>query len=253
MDNGQLSMNYQPIVCLETGSVLGFEALMRWIHPEKGFISPGVFIPMAERSDLIVEASKWAIDKACEFLNQINQKKLSGPSKYMSVNFSSKDITQTDFLENALSTTARYDINPEQMQFEITEGLLMYQPEKAREMLEACCDAGFKIAIDDFGTGYCSLAYLHQYPIDTLKIDRSFVRDIAKDKYSLELSKSIIALGKGLDMSIVAEGVEGIEEAKILKDLGCEASQGFYFSKPLPGEDILAFLVEKGDFSDLLK
>ncbi len=247
--NNQISLNYQPIVSLTTGEILGFEALMRWIHPEKGFISPAVFIPMAERSGLIIDATKWALREACNALKRIDALNVSGPQKYMSVNFSSKDLAEAGFLDDIRAAFAETGVGANRVQLEITESLLMSQPERARETLEECRNMGLKIAIDDFGTGYSSLSYLHSYPIATLKIDQSFVRDMLKNQNSMELSKSIIALGKNLNMTITAEGVEGIEEARVLSSLGCETAQGYYFAKPLAEKDLLALLSETPDFS----
>ena len=247
--NGHLSLNYQPIVSLKTAEIIGFEALMRWTHPEKGFISPAVFIPLAEQSGLIIEATKWALREACNFLKKVNAIPGRTP-KYMSVNFSSKDIAEDNFLDGVLATLKETGITPAQIQMEITESLLMAQPERAKTTLRACRDHGFKIAIDDFGTGYSSLSYLHNYPINSLKIDQAFVRDMLNNPSSLELCKSIIALGGNLNMTTIAEGIEGKEEALILKTLGCEASQGYYFAKPLKDADALALLAERNDFSD---
>jgi EAL domain-containing protein (putative c-di-GMP-specific phosphodiesterase class I) len=249
LNNGQISLNYQPIVSLTTGDILGFEALMRWIHPEKGFISPAVFIPMAERSGLIVEASKWALRESCNALKRIDAVGAPGPQKYMSVNFSSKDLAETSFLDDIRAVFAETGIGPERIQLEITESLLMSQPEHAKVTLEECRRMGLKIAIDDFGTGYSSLSYLHSFPIGTLKIDQSFVRDMLKNSNSLELSKSIIALGKNLNMTITAEGVEGLREAITLTTLGCETAQGYYFAKPLPEKDLLALLAAEPSFA----
>jgi EAL domain-containing protein (putative c-di-GMP-specific phosphodiesterase class I)/CRP-like cAMP-binding protein len=248
LTNGQLSLNYQPIVSLVDGQILGFEALMRWNHPEKGFISPGVFIPMAEETGLIIEASKWALKEACRALKRLESHVGQNPNLYMSVNFSAKDFAEESFLEDLYQIISESDVRPTQIQLEITEGLLMSQPQNAKETLDLCRKAGLKIAIDDFGTGYSSLSYLHTYPINTLKIDQSFVRDMLKNKASMELAKSIITLGQNLSMTITAEGVEHKEEAIVLRDLGCESAQGYYFAKPLPEKDVTEMLLIDGGF-----
>jgi EAL domain-containing protein (putative c-di-GMP-specific phosphodiesterase class I) len=160
----------------------------------------------------------------------------------MSVNFSSTDFASDGFVENIYNTLSRTDVAAQQLTLEITERILMQQPEQANETLEMCCNAGMKIAIDDFGTGYSSLSYLHSFPIDVLKIDRSFVVDMMKKESSLELVRSIIGLGKNLKMRTVAEGVETLDEAKVLKDMGCDRAQGYYFAKPLPEEEIVHLL-----------
>lgn len=252
MTNGQLSLNYQPIVSLSDGNVMGFEALMRWKHPEKGFISPGVFIPMAEETGLIIEASKWALKESCKALKRLESHVGQNPNLYMSVNFSAKDFAEESFLEDLYQIISASDVLPKQIQLEITEGLLMAQPENAKLTLEMCRKAGLKIAIDDFGTGYSSLSYLHTYPINTLKIDQSFVRDMLKNNNSLELAKSIITLGKNLNMLITAEGVEHKEEALVLRDLGCETAQGYYFAKPLPEKELTELLLNDSGFRERL-
>lgn len=252
LTNGQLSLNYQPIVSLVDGQIQGFEALMRWNHPEKGFISPGVFIPMAEETGLIVEASKWALKESCRALKRMESHVGQNPNLYMSVNFSAKDFAEETFLEDLYQIISESDVRPTQIQLEITEGLLMSQPENAKATLDMCRKAGLKIAIDDFGTGYSSLSYLHTYPINTLKIDQSFVRDMLKNPASMELAKSIITLGQNLNMTITAEGVEHKEEGIVLRDLGCESAQGYYFAKPLPEKDITELLLLDGGFRSKL-
>ena len=250
LGTNQLSLNYQPIINLNTGEIQGFEALMRWNHPDRGPISPGVFIPMAEETGLIIEASKWALRESCRALKRLESHVGQNPDLYMSVNFSAKDLAETTFLEDLYEIISSSDVLPSQIQLEITEGLLMAHPEHAKKTLEMCRDAGLRIAIDDFGTGYSSLSYLHTYPIHTLKIDQSFIRDMLKNKASMELAKSIITLGKNLSMMITAEGVEQKEEAMILRALDCDSAQGYYFAKPLPEKDLIDLLLKVGGFRE---
>lgn len=235
----ELSLHYQPIVNLKTGAVAGFEALMRWTHPTRGFISPAIFIPVAEETGLIVEASRWALDEACRALKRIEEAAGYNRELFMSVNFSSSDFASEEFINDVYKTISETDVDPKQVHLEITERLLIQQPDNARETLGQCRKAGMSIAIDDFGTGYSSLSYLHFFPIDTLKIDQSFVRDMRKNENSMELVKSIIALGKNMKMKIIAEGVETAEEGKTLRDQGCEMAQGYYFAKPMPEKDVI--------------
>lgn len=253
LTNGQLSLNYQPIVSLHDGLILGFEALMRWNHPEKGFISPAIFIPMAEETGLIIEASKWALKEACRALKRLESHVGQNPDVYMSVNFSAKDFAEESFLDDLYQIISVSDVAPTQIQLEITEGLLMAQPDTAKATLDLCRKAGLKIAIDDFGTGYSSLSYLHTYPIDTLKIDQSFVRDMMKNPVSMELVRSIITLGKNLGMKITAEGVESKEEGLLLRDMGCENAQGYHFARPLPEKDATELLMKISSFRDKLQ
>ncbi len=239
LDKGDIKLHYQPIINLQTGDVYGFEALMRWFHPEKGFISPGVFIPIIEDGGQIVEASKWAFKESCSALKRIQgatgyHKKLN-----MSVNFSSTDFSSDDFIDNIYNTISETDVCAEQIHLEITERLLMSQPQQAKETLNMCRKAGMGISIDDFGTGYSSLSYLHSFPINTLKIDQSFIRDMHKKESSLELVRSIISLGKNMNMAIIAEGVEELDEAILLKSMGCDYAQGYYFARPVSEEDVI--------------
>jgi EAL domain-containing protein (putative c-di-GMP-specific phosphodiesterase class I) len=240
----QLSLHYQPIMNLATAQVDGFEALMRWNHPEKGPISPAVFIPIAEDTGLIVEASRWALREACRALRRIESKVGLDRELFMSVNFSSTDFAEENFLDQLYTILSETDVAPSKVHLEITERLLMNQPQNAKETLNLCRKAGLGIAIDDFGTGYSSLSYLHYYPIDTLKIDQSFIRNMLQDKTSMELVKSIIALGKNMNMKIIAEGVEHAEEAEFLLSMGCERAQGYHFSRPHSEKEITDKLIE---------
>ncbi len=239
LSNNEIQLHYQPIVNLSVGDIYGFEALMRWFHPEKGFISPGIFIPIIEDNGLIVEASKWAFRESCNALKRIQGQTGYHNKLNMSVNFSSTDFSSDDFLDNIYKTISETDVRAENIHLEITERLLMNQPAQAKETLDMCRKAGMGISIDDFGTGYSSLSYLHAFPINTLKIDQSFVRDMHENANSQALVKSIIALGKNLDMSVVAEGVEKIEEAKLLQSMGCDYAQGYFFAKPMSEEDVV--------------
>lgn len=238
LDNGELALHYQPIVDLHTRTIIGFEALMRWTHPEKGPISPGVFIPVAEDSGLIVDASRWALREACKALKRIQGKAGYDHHLFMSVNFSSTDFAEENFLEELYNTLSVTDIGPENIHLEITERLLMSQPDNAKETLNMCRKAGLGIAIDDFGTGYSSLSYLHYYPIDTLKIDQSFIRNMDKDETAFELVKSIVSLGRNMKMHIIAEGVESEKEAAALVAMGCHSAQGYYFARPMDEKSV---------------
>lgn len=242
LGSDQISLHYQPIINLQTKEVAGFEALMRWEHPERGFISPGIFIPIAEESGAIVEASKWALHEACIATKRIEGQTGYDQELFMSVNFSSHDFASEDFVDSVYKTVSESDVLPEQVHIEITERLLMDQPDNAKDTLAMCRKAGMSIAIDDFGTGYSSLSYLHYFPIDTLKIDQQFVRDMTKNENSMALIKSIIALGKNMKMKIIAEGVENKEEATALAELGCEMAQGYYFARPMPETDVIKLI-----------
>lgn len=248
LHNHELELHYQPIIDMQSGALKGFEALMRWTHPDKGFISPDVFIPVAEESGLIVEASKWALSEACKALRRIEGRAGFDHALFMSVNFSSRDFAADGFVEAVYSTLNTTGVRPENLHLEITERLLMGQPENARETLEKCKDGNIGISIDDFGTGFSSLSYLHHFPIDILKIDRSFVMNMVHDVKSMALVRSIITLGKNMGMKIIAEGVETLEESQILRDLQCDLAQGYYFAKPMGEADIIALLQAQDKF-----
>jgi len=240
----EVFLQYQPMIDLSTGKIKGFEALMRWIHGEKGFISPDVFIPLLEDNGMIVKASSWALEEALMALKRIEGKAGYDKELFMSVNFSSRDFAADGFVEGVYDTISKSEVDAEQVHLEITERLLMGQPENAKETLSECQKSGMGISIDDFGTGYSSLSYLHYFPINILKIDRSFVMEMLSKDSSMELVKSMIGLGKNLKMKIIAEGVETIEEAQKLRDLGCDMAQGYYFARPMKEEDVIEFIKE---------
>lgn len=239
LDDEELEMHYQPVVDLAKGTIVGFEALMRWIDKDRGFVSPGVFIPIAEQSGHIVQATKWALKESCKALRRMEQELNCCGTLFMSVNFTSLDFAEPNFVTDTLNTLKECDVKPEQLKIEITERLLINQPDQAKRTLQACRNAGINIAIDDFGTGYSSLSYLYYYPINVLKIDQSFIRVMYQEEKTLELVKSIIALGKNMDLKIIAEGVENREEAELLQDLACDSCQGYFFAKPMREADAI--------------
>lgn len=238
LNENQLFLVYQPIISLDQTKICGFEALMRWNHPERGLVSPGEFIPVMEDSRLIVDASKWALRQACTDL-KILQAESGDDDLFMNVNFTSEDFNQHDFVDQVENTLNETGVSVNNVKLEITERLLMDDPEQARKALEACVEMGLGVALDDFGTGYSSLSYLHAFPIGTLKIDRSFVCRICDDRRSRELAKSIIALGKSLQMAVVAEGIEQEAEHILLRSFGCEYGQGFFYARPAPLNEVM--------------
>lgn len=241
-----LILFYQPIIDIKNRSVAGFEALMRWVHPEKGMISPAAFIPVAEQSGLIVEMSNWALEEAAKASHKFNDAiapSLKGTHPlYISVNFSVRDFSSLDFFDNVQNILKKTDTPVDNIHLEITESLLMEQPDVARETLDQCQKSGLSISIDDFGTGYSSLSYLHSFPINTLKIDQSFIRSMRDKPGNLALVKSIIGLAENLNMTVIAEGIEDQEEASILNGMNCQKCQGYWFAKPMPEEDAINFL-----------
>lgn len=238
----QLVLHYQPIVAIKSGHIVGFEALMRWQHPDKGMIAPDIFIPMAEDSGLIIDASRWALREVCQMLARMDELRPDLQDVYVSVNLSATDFDEDTFMENLYSALEENGTDAHRLHLEITERLLLKQPKNVKEKLDDCRARGIGIIIDDFGTGYSSLSYLHQYPIDTLKIDQSFIRKMSQDVNALGLVKSIVSLSENMHIKIIAEGVEKSEEAQMLSDLNCDLAQGYYFSKPVPEAQLLELL-----------
>ena len=246
LENNELLLYYQPIISLQDMKIAGFEALMRWKHPEKGLIPPGVFIPVAEESGLIVELSQWALAVSCDAIKELtqaaNQKLLADKPLFVSVNFSVKDFSTGNFSDKVKQTLREKAIDPAHIHLEITESLLMEAPGPAKLALEDCHKAGISVSIDDFGTGYSSLSYLHFFPISTLKIDQSFIRSMDGEPSSKVLVNSIIGLDHNMGIKVIAEGIENEHEAVTLKELGCEECQGYWFARPMPLADALKFV-----------
>lgn len=246
---GQLRLFYQPIMEISTERLAGFEALVRWVHPERGFISPGEFVPVAERSGLIVEMTRWIIGVACTELVSMRRELLGHPSLgahvlenlFVSVNFSSRDFLDHHLMGYVHEVLASSGLPPYSLKIEITESVLMSSPNEVREALNACRARGASVAIDDFGTGYSSLSYLQSMPADTLKIDQGFIRPMHTDERHMALVESIIHLARRLHMKTVAEGVETQEDVDSLTGLRCDYLQGYHFARPMPPSDVLAW------------
>lgn len=241
----QLRLHYQPIIDVTTGKTVGFEALMRWHHPTRGMVSPATFIPIAEDSGLIVHASRWALREGIYMLNRLKQEHGFSDDWFISLNFTGLDLAAEDFADNVSETLKGTGVSPTRIKLEITERMLIDDPDGAISTLKQCREAGFTVALDDFGTGYSSLSYLHKFPIDTMKIDRSFVVEMTTSQTSFTLVKTIIALAKGLGLSVVAEGVEREDEAVLLRDNGCEMVQGYLYAKPMSEPDLVLWLTKR--------
>lgn len=238
----QLELYYQPKIDLASGRVLGFEALMRWFHPDMGPVSPLEFIAIAEESGLIKEIGAWAFEKACAQLAAWQQEGFS--DLHMAVNVSARQFQLDDFPLFIAQSIEKYHLDSRSLEIELTESLIMDYPEKVVLMLRVIKQLGASIAIDDFGTGYSSLSYLHRFPIDTLKIDRAFISGIGMGDSSNGIVDAIIGMAHSLGLKVVAEGVETVGQLNYLKEHGCEQVQGYYFAKPLTAEKALIFLRE---------
>ncbi|MFD2444979.1 EAL domain-containing protein [Bacillus sp. CGMCC 1.16607] len=229
--NKELYLLYQPKCCITNGEVVGAEALLRWKHPELGIISPLEFVPIAEESGLIDSIGEWVIAEACR---QLNAWKDNGIDILMSVNLSVKQLHQPNLVEIVRTTLAQTKLRPENLELEITESI-MQQSDHAIQLLYDLRDLGIKISIDDFGTGYSSLSYLKDLPIDTLKVDRTFIRDLelAENEKAKAIVKSIVEMGHNLQLTVIAEGVETISQIDFLHEIKCNQVQGYYISQPL--------------------
>jgi diguanylate cyclase (GGDEF)-like protein/PAS domain S-box-containing protein len=232
IERRELTLHYQPIVCLRTGRLLAFEALARWQHPQSGLISPINFIPMAEETGFIGTLGKWVIREACRQLRYWHDRYPLHSGVSMCVNLSNKQFMQPDLIDQILGALQETRLAPGMLKLEITESGVMENIGAATVMLQQLRALGVEVAIDDFGTGYSSLSYLHRLPVNTLKIDRSFVTRMLENEDNAEIIKTIVTLARSLDMSIVAEGVETVEQAAQLRLLKCDAGQGYLFSKP---------------------
>ncbi|MDH5445080.1 MAG: EAL domain-containing protein [Gammaproteobacteria bacterium] len=245
----EFELYFQPIVKATTGRVEGFETLIRWFHPERGMVPPGEFITTAEQTGLIKEMGDWIIQEACRQLSRLSNEYpdllKEQPDFFISINLSAKQFIFPDLFSVVTKSLDTHGLTPKNIKFEITESILMDSPETAMVILEKFKEQGFRIAIDDFGTGYSSLSYLHTFPIDTLKIDRSFVISMLENHTSLNIVNAIVSLANAIDLTIIAEGVETEEQLKALQDLNCDLVQGFYFHKPLPFTDVLELLKPK--------
>jgi EAL domain-containing protein (putative c-di-GMP-specific phosphodiesterase class I) len=242
MEN-QLSIYYQAQIEIETGKVIGAEALLRWNHPERGFISPVTFIPIAEATGQIIAIGQWVLETVCSTVTRWKnelQKNLT-----VSVNLSRRQLIQGSIAESICKILTNTGCSGRSIELEITEGFLMESPEKARKELQSLQDLGIQVAIDDFGTGYSSLSYLKHFPVNRLKIDQSFINDIKNDPDDQAITRAIIALGNSLGLEIIAEGVENKAQENYLISTGCRHAQGFYYHKPMPESEFLQFLNEK--------
>jgi predicted signal transduction protein with EAL and GGDEF domain len=235
IERGEFRNFYQPIVDLASGEIAGFEALLRWQHPTRGLIGPVEFIGVAEETGLIRELGWWNLQEACRQISLWRATSNAHRSLTVSVNLSTKQFLQPNLVEDITKLLKQVALAPEALKLEITESTVMGDPTAAIEMLQQIKSLGIRLAIDDFGTGYSSLSYLHRFPLDTLKIDRSFISGTSDDG-GLEIARTILPMAKNLRLDVVAEGVETLEQVSLLKKLQCKYGQGFYFSKPLSAE-----------------
>src|SRR6201987_200716 len=233
---------YQPIVALSSGEIAGFEALLRWQHPTRGLLGPIEFIGVVEETGLIRELGWWNLSEACRQIGEWRGGLIAHSNLTVSVNLSAKQFLQPHLVEDIRKLVVELALAPEALKLEITESTVMADPSAAVEMLQQIKSLGIHLAIDDFGTGYSSLSYLHRFPLDTLKIDRSFLSCMEDDGEGMEIARTILPMANNLRMDVVAEGVETIQQVALLKKLHCKYGQGYYFSRPLSAKGTTALL-----------
>ena len=252
IEREELRVHYQPIVSLDSGQLAGFEALVRWQHPERGFINPSDFIPLAEDTGLIVPLGLWVLRRACEQLGQWQWQSAANRSLFMSVNLSGKQVARPKLVSEIRQVLEETRIDPKYLKLEITESAVMENAETAVQLLRRLKALGVQLSIDDFGTGYSSLGYLHRFPVTTLKIDRSFVGRIGEAAENIEIVRTIMSLAENMGMEVVAEGVETLSQLAQLRKLNCQYGQGYLFSRPVDAESVSTWISRKPHWQEAL-
>jgi EAL domain-containing protein (putative c-di-GMP-specific phosphodiesterase class I) len=235
VERHEFRVHYQVIVSLTTGRIVGFEALARWQHPSRGLIYPSEFISVAEETGLIIPLGKWVMEESCRQMKKWLDTYSIQPPLSICVNFSSKQFLQPGLAEQIDGVLQETGLPASCLKLELTESMIMENPEASSTLLHRLKKLGIQLGIDDFGTGYSSLSYLHRFPIDTLKIDRSFVNSMVEKKEEAEIVRTIITLAHNLGVNVIAEGVENPQQLQALKALYCESGQGYLFSNPVDG------------------
>ncbi|MEZ4271265.1 MAG: EAL domain-containing protein [Myxococcota bacterium] len=243
LERQEFQLFYQPVIDITTGLAIGAEALLRWFHPERGMISPADFIPSLEETGLIVPVGRWLTETACRQLRKWSDNGL--PNLRVAINISARQFREDDLASSTYEAIHASGVSPGRVEFEITETALLHRADATSRALHDMRAMGLTIALDDFGTGYSSLSFLKRFPIDTLKIDRSFVRDIATDRDGAAITCAIVDLAKALRLNVIAEGVETFEQQELLKRQKCNLQQGYLYSRPLPADAFQSWLLEQ--------
>jgi EAL domain-containing protein (putative c-di-GMP-specific phosphodiesterase class I) len=247
VQRGELVLHYQPSIALESGRITAVEALVRWVHPTRGMVPPDKFIPLADETGLIAEVGKWVLFEACRQTKYWHDHGI--PGLKVSVNVSAVQFRQGDLTEVVAAALAQTGLPGTCLDLEITETVLMQEAQATIATLKSLKAMGVCVSVDDFGTGYSSLAYLKRFPIDTLKIDKSFMREVTVDSHNAAIVRTVIALAKSLDLESIAEGVETSEQVDFLRAEGCDRLQGYFFSRPLPAPALYEFVQKPPVFS----
>jgi diguanylate cyclase (GGDEF)-like protein len=240
LDRDELLLHYQPTVAMDTGRPVGFEALLRWNHPRLGLVAPGDFVPLAEETGLIVPIGEWVLSTACAQGRRWREAGL--PALRIAVNLSARQFWQEDLAPTVGRILVETRLDPRMLDLELTESTFMQDAEATVAALRSLKEMGLTLSVDDFGTGYSSLAYLQRFPLDALKIDRSFVRDVTQNPDSAAITRTVISMARGLNLRVVAEGIEDADQYAFLKTEGCHEGQGYYIARPMPAADVPAFV-----------
>jgi diguanylate cyclase (GGDEF)-like protein/PAS domain S-box-containing protein len=244
LEQGEFVLYYQPEVSLYNGSMVGLEALLRWQHPERGLLKPSAFVPLAEETDLIAPIGRWVLEEACRQAKRWEEEHPLASPMTMEVNLSPKQVRRRELARTVEEALTRADVEAHTLALDITETVLIGASEHNAQALEALKKMGIRLSLDDFGTGYSSLSYLKRLPVDRVKVDRTFVKGLGGNATDTAVVRMIIDLCHTLGVEVLAEGVETSEQAALLRDMGCDLGQGYYFARPLPGEELAEQLPE---------
>jgi EAL domain-containing protein (putative c-di-GMP-specific phosphodiesterase class I) len=238
LEQGEFVLYYQPEVSLYNGSMVGLEALLRWQHPERGLLKPSAFVPLAEETDVIAPIGRWVLEEACRQAKRWEEEHPLASPMTMEVNLSSKQLRRRELARTVEEALTRAGVEAHTLALDITETVLIGASEHNAQALEALKKMGIRLSLDDFGTGYSSLSYLKRLPVDRVKVDRSFVKGLGGNATDTAVVRMIIELCHTLGVEVLAEGVETSEQAALLRDMGCDLGQGYYFARPLLGEEL---------------
>jgi EAL domain-containing protein (putative c-di-GMP-specific phosphodiesterase class I) len=245
LEHGEFRLFYQPVIELESGRISGVEALIRWFHPERGMVPPLDFIPLAEETGLIVPIGRWVLLEACRYASDLQRRYPTEPALHMAVNLSARQVARPEIVDDVRAILEETGLDPSTLILEITESVMMQDMEMSIARLSELKTLGVQLAIDDFGTGYSSLNYVRRFPVDILKVDKSFIDGVTDGGESSALTAAVIELAGILNLRPVAEGIERADQLERLLDLHCDLGQGFFFAKPLEDNALEGLLAER--------